>query len=194
MLIIRPRLLPILLAALLQLTLGAPAAAQDGDADGIIDEQDNCLVVGNPTQLDTNLDGYGNRCDTDYNNDGLCAAADFSAFKQAYFSQVGDPNYDPDIDVEGNGVIAGSDFSVFKQNYMLPVAPSGLGCAGAIPCTCAAPVLDSVEEVLPWDVELSWTAAAGSRFEIERRAAGGTWTTVASPSASELSRDGLVIG
>jgi len=105
----------------------------------------------------------------------------------AYVSALGDPNYDPDVDADGNGGITPLDFSVFANYYLLPPGPSGLGCAGAIPCTCDAPVLESVEEMLPWDVELSWTAAAGSRFEIERRAPGGAWTTVASPSASESS-------
>jgi len=55
--LVRPRPLTFLLFTLLLLLPAAYAAAQDGDADGVVDLQDNCLVVANPTQLDTNRDG-----------------------------------------------------------------------------------------------------------------------------------------
>jgi hypothetical protein len=45
-------------------------------------------------------------------------------------------------------------------------------------------VLTSVEQVQPWEGKVSWTAAAGSHYEIERRATGGAWTTIASPGGT----------
>ncbi len=53
-------------------------APSDADNDGIIDSQDNCKMVANPTQLDSDDDGLGNVCDdtpfgesTDDDNDGI---------------------------------------------------------------------------------------------------------------------------
>ncbi|MFP4112700.1 MAG: putative metal-binding motif-containing protein, partial [Candidatus Woesearchaeota archaeon] len=43
----------------------------DTDGDGIIDLYDNCCCVYNPDQLDSDLDGYGNMCDTDDDGDGI---------------------------------------------------------------------------------------------------------------------------
>ena len=43
----------------------------DEDDDGIPDAEDNCTEVPNADQRDTNLDGYGNLCDADLNNDDI---------------------------------------------------------------------------------------------------------------------------
>ncbi len=40
------------------------ACNPDGDGDGIFDGLDNCLMVANPTQKDTDGDGLGNACET----------------------------------------------------------------------------------------------------------------------------------
>ena len=46
-------------------------ALQDGDNDGIADYLDNCPVVSNADQLNTDNDANGNVCDTDDDNDGI---------------------------------------------------------------------------------------------------------------------------
>ena len=43
----------------------------DADRDGVDDRFDNCLGVSNPSQLDTNVDGEGDECDTDDDGDGV---------------------------------------------------------------------------------------------------------------------------
>ena len=47
------------------------AAAEDSDADGIDDDVDNCSIVANADQLDTDLDGLGDVCDGDADGDGI---------------------------------------------------------------------------------------------------------------------------
>jgi len=41
------------------------------DIDGVLDTADNCIVVPNPLQYDTDADGFGNKCDPDMNNDNV---------------------------------------------------------------------------------------------------------------------------
>ena len=44
--------------------------APDYDNDGFADDVDNCVVVYNPTQADSDQDGFGDACD-DSDNDGV---------------------------------------------------------------------------------------------------------------------------
>jgi hypothetical protein len=48
--------------------------ATDTDNDGIVDGIDNCISDANPYQLDTDVDGLGDVCDSDDDNDGLTDA------------------------------------------------------------------------------------------------------------------------
>ncbi len=43
----------------------------DTDDDGIIDVSDNCLLISNSNQLNTDGDSQGNVCDSDDDNDGI---------------------------------------------------------------------------------------------------------------------------
>jgi len=42
----------------------------DSDADGIVDDSDNCIDIPNPDQPDNDADGDGDACDQDDDNDG----------------------------------------------------------------------------------------------------------------------------
>ena len=107
----------------------------DQDQDGVDDPFDNCLLDPNPDQYDSNLDGYGNLCDTDFDNDGGTGLTDYGIFKPAFGKQLGNPAYNPDADAEGDGGIGLIDFGLFKLSFGSPPGPSGLACAGTIPCT-----------------------------------------------------------
>jgi hypothetical protein len=110
-------------------------ALLDQDQDGVPDPSDDCLLKANPDQRDTDLDGYGNLCDGDFDGDGAVGGSDFSLFKLAYLKAQGDPGYQADIDLDGDGAVDGADFSRFKAMYLGAPGPSGLVCAGAPPCT-----------------------------------------------------------
>ncbi|ANM29520.1 hypothetical protein ABI59_07890 [Acidobacteria bacterium Mor1] len=65
----------VLLAAATSLCLaGAPDG--DVDGDGVFDYMDNCLLDANPDQRDTDRDGFGNRCDPDFDQNGVVTEAD----------------------------------------------------------------------------------------------------------------------
>jgi sugar lactone lactonase YvrE len=106
----------------------------DSDGDGIADTSDNCSLLATPDQTDTNQDGYGNRCDADVTGDGVVSPSDFTLFKAAYLTGPENPGYDEDLDFDSDDSIGPSDFVAFKGMFLHPVGPSGLTCAGSIPC------------------------------------------------------------
>ena len=48
----------------------------DGDGDGVINSNDNCLTISNPTQSDFDGDKIGNECDPDYDNNKVLDEVD----------------------------------------------------------------------------------------------------------------------
>ena len=72
-------LLPFLSGVLLlsaALVLSAPAFAADTDCDGVDDAIDNCPDKWNPSQVDTDADLVGDRCDSDKDGDLVANAGD----------------------------------------------------------------------------------------------------------------------
>jgi hypothetical protein len=115
-----------------------PAACtgeSDGDGDGVCDPLDDCVDVANPDQRDTDLDGYGNLCDADFDNDGVVGAPDYATVVGLFGQEASDPGYDPDVDLNGNGAIGGPEFSFVLSRFGEDVGPSGLACAGSAPCS-----------------------------------------------------------
>ncbi|MEM7082998.1 MAG: dockerin type I domain-containing protein [Pseudomonadota bacterium] len=112
--------------------LGASAVAPDADEDGINDFADNCTLVSNPDQRDTDNDGQGNICDFDYNNDCVINFLDLAALSFAFGSIVGDQNFDENIDLNEDGVINFLDFGMPPNNFETyfngPPGPSADQC------------------------------------------------------------------
>ena len=106
----------------------------DLDSDGVTDAEDNCLIVSNSTQLDSDQEGYGNVCDADYNDDGVVGTYDFMTLRNAFGSTVGTPGWDPQLDANGDGAIGTFEFALVRRAFGDPPGPSGLACAGSTPC------------------------------------------------------------
>jgi Mg-chelatase subunit ChlD len=98
---------------------------QDADVDGVADVADNCILVPNPDQRDTNGDGYGNACDGDFDGDCATNFVDLGHFKSVFFTA------DPDADFDGDGSVGFSDLGAFKSLFLQPPGPSGVSDACA---------------------------------------------------------------
>jgi hypothetical protein len=112
--------------------------ATDTDGDGVFDVVDNCLARKNPppSDCDTDNDGYGNYCDGDFNNDKAVNATDFTARFLPDFKAGTDKVPIDGTDMNCNGVVSATDYiphflPQFKQGKP---GPSGLFCAGTVPC------------------------------------------------------------
>lgn len=90
------------------------------DNDTVKDFMDNCILIANEDQRDTDGDGYGNRCDGDLNNDLAVNIFDFGILKTRFGTA------DPDTDFNGDGSVNIFDFGIFKQMFGVPPGPSGI--------------------------------------------------------------------
>jgi hypothetical protein len=95
------------------------ALTPDTDGDGVVDTQDNCTLVINPNQRDTDSDGFGNFCDADLDNDGAVGFSDFGLFRAAFGTS------DADADFDGDGSVGFSDFGLFRGMFGAAPGPSG---------------------------------------------------------------------
>ncbi|MEZ4289314.1 MAG: FG-GAP-like repeat-containing protein [Myxococcota bacterium] len=107
-----------------------PFSVPDIDADGVLDPFDNCLTEPNEAgqtggQLDTDADGFGNRCDADFDQSGRVDGADFGFFVSS-FNQA-----NALTDLDGSGSTDGADFGRFISLFNGVPGPSSLSCAAA---------------------------------------------------------------
>lgn len=107
-----------ILAGLLATTNASNA---DEDGDGIANANDNCTLVPNSDQRDTNGDGYGNVCDADLDNNGIVNAIDLGLFKSVFFSAG-----DLDADFNGDMVVNAIDLGILRLGFFQPPGPSGV--------------------------------------------------------------------
>jgi len=114
-----------------------PCSACDGpdsDADGVCDAQDDCVATPNPTQRDDDLDGYGNACDPDHSNDGVVGVADFASLLTSFGCSIGTPGCSASLDSNDDDVVGVQEFTLLRRTFGDAPGPSGLGCAGMVPC------------------------------------------------------------
>lgn len=85
----------------------------DSDGDTISDEVDNCLLVGNVEQIDNDLDGYGDACDSFPQNNVYALDSDSDGMPDEWETKYGldpkDPS-DASSDRDNDGVTALDEF------------------------------------------------------------------------------------
>lgn len=117
----------------------AAGAVTDTDGDLVPDQFDNCRTHLNgpnqgTNQVDSDLDGYGNRCDADYDNSLTTTVGDFTTFLGTFgTNSLGETDHD------GSGTITTADFGIFLGKFSAaPGAPgpSGLACASGTATAC----------------------------------------------------------
>ncbi|CAD5373783.1 Dockerin-like protein [Rubrivivax sp. A210] len=110
---------------LLRVGSGEGASAQaalvesDGDGDGVPDSRDNCINVANANQRDSDLDGYGDACDADANNDGIVNSLDFALVRNSFGQRA--PNR---ADLNGDGFINALDLALARRLFATRPGPS----------------------------------------------------------------------
>ena len=96
----------------------------DTDGDRVPDVSDNCTLVANADQRDTDGDGYGNICDADLDNDGMVGYGDITIFFTVFGST------DPDADFDGDGTVGYSDFGILTASFGSAPGPSCVADSG----------------------------------------------------------------
>lgn len=124
----------VLVSIVAALLIGFPIASlagvvPDTDNDGILDPNDNCVLIPNasPLDCDTDIDGYGNRCDCDFDDNFGCGASDFGLFGMD-FGMAGALETDMNCD----GGVGATDFGLFGMQFGGQPGPSGKSCAGMV--------------------------------------------------------------
>ncbi|MFK7886712.1 MAG: ExeM/NucH family extracellular endonuclease [Gammaproteobacteria bacterium] len=93
----------------------------DTDGDGVADSIDNCTIVANPDQRDTDGDGHGNICDADLNNDCIVNVVDLGILRTVFFTT------DEDADFNGDGIVNVVDLGRLRTLFFSTPGPSADG-------------------------------------------------------------------
>jgi hypothetical protein len=98
----------------------------DGDADGVPDSADNCVLDSNGTQADADEDGYGNACDADLNNSGLTTATDFNLLRECLNLPATASAMCAAADLNDSGLVTSADFGALRSRLNTAPGPSAL--------------------------------------------------------------------
>lgn len=168
--------LPIVAVGLFCLLSSPAAHTADSDSDGVDDLLDNCVSIANgplltspaggASQVDRDRDGFGDRCDGDYNNNGQVNAQDKLIFYD--YRSAGDIR----ADISGNGYVNAQDTALFTSLLGSPPGPGAkppCSAGGSWPTECAF----HGDNPYDWDVFASHpdcTATAGNILHITSNA------------------------
>ena len=104
----------------------APPVPADSDADGVPDDADNCTLVENADQRDTDEDGFGNICDGDFNGDCTTDGIDWAFMRRVFHTQ------NRRADLNGDGTVDAEDAMLILAMRDQPPGPSGVATCGAL--------------------------------------------------------------
>ncbi|MFK8029612.1 MAG: thrombospondin type 3 repeat-containing protein [Gammaproteobacteria bacterium] len=91
----------------------------DTDLDSISDELDNCITASNFGQVDTDMDGFGNACDADFNQSCSTNFFDISLFSAEFLGS------NQLFDLNDDGAVNFLDYAVINASFLQPPGPSG---------------------------------------------------------------------
>jgi len=117
---------------------GPVPGGADGDGDTVEDAFDNCSMIANADQTDTDHNGCGDSCTAniacDANGDTSVGATDFAILRMQFGNSVpagtlGDCN-------PVDGVVGATDFAALRMQFGNTVGPSGITTAQCDPSSC----------------------------------------------------------
>jgi hypothetical protein len=89
----------------------------DADRDRVPDDLDNCPLTANRNQIDSDQDGYGNRCDCDLDNNGRVDAGDYWRWRLLATVDPSSEAWDAAVDFNTNGKADAEDYQIFLSRY-----------------------------------------------------------------------------
>ena len=107
----------------------------DADADGVNDGRDNCVLVSNPDQADSDSNGIGDACENglffcgDVNGNGVVNTVDARLIQRC---SVGILSCPPTCDVTGDKLCNTNDARVIQRFVVGQVPGSSLSCDGGL--------------------------------------------------------------
>ncbi len=179
----------------------ASSVAADSDNDSVPDTTDNCTLVANASQLDSDGDGVGNICDGDFNNNGFTNSQDYILFRSLLGQPSTPPNYNVG-DLNGNGNVNSQDNILLRQllgkrpgpyaaatglddrpsntTCIAPPRPTGTASVATVDAYPSAPAFDQPTKILqaPGDGSRWFVLEKTGRirvFSVSNPSAAATW-------------------
>lgn len=97
----------------------------DSDEDGIADADDNCTLIPNESQCDSDGDGFGNHCDADFNDDGFVFFQDSLLFRDEGFGNPSEPPEYSEYDLNCDGAVDDGDIEIGRTLFRAAPGPAG---------------------------------------------------------------------
>lgn len=142
-----------------------PVEGADVDDDGVLDGADNCSVIANSDQRDSDGDGYGNLCDADLNNDGTTDFLDLGRLKEVFFTD------NADADLNGDGTVDFLDLGLLKSMFFHPAGPAAIDdcgvCGNGAADVCDQPCLEQKRFIVQWTEVPRFSDSDGPRYTFQ---------------------------